>query len=105
MTVKLADPELEVEIAPSQRPGGLTREPDAASARRSYQETMSDPGSEEYTLLYLPTMLGVYTARHQQMPASDESLCEHVFGSNSHAGCAACREETEFLVAHQKRFF
>lgn len=105
MTVKLADPELEVKIAPCQRPGGLTREPAAASARRSYQETMSHPGSEEYALLYLPTMLGVYTARHQQMPASDESLCEHVFGSYRHRGCAACREETEFLVAHQKRFF
>src|SRR5919108_6443565 len=105
MTVKLADPEREVEIAPSQPLRGLTYESDSAAARRSRRKAMPDPNSQEYRVLYLPTMLGVYTARHQQMPASDESLGEHVFGSNSHAGCAACREETEFLVAHQKRFF
>jgi hypothetical protein len=105
MTIKLADPELEVEIAPSQPPCGPICEPGSAALRRSDQETMPDLSSQEYRLLYLPTMLGVYTARHQQMPASDESLGEHVFGSNSHTGCAACREETEFLVAHQKRFF
>lgn len=105
MTVKLADPELDVEIAPSQPPCGLTCEPTCAVARPSNQETMPDSSSEEYRLLYLPTMLAVYTARHQQMPSSDGSLGEHVFGSNSRAGCAACREETELLVAHRKRFF
>lgn len=104
MPVKLADPELEVEITPSQQPGEFICEAGSAPAKRSYPEAIPDYDSEEYRLLYLPTMLGVYTARHQQMPASDESLREHIFGSLSHIGCEDCREETEFLVAHQKKF-
>jgi hypothetical protein len=105
MTVKVADPESEVEIAPSQQPGELTCEVGSAPAKGSYPETIPDHSSEEYRLLYLPTMLSVYTARHQQMPTSDESLREHIFGSHSHVGCEPCREETEFLVIHQKNFF
>jgi hypothetical protein len=50
-------------------------------------------------------MVAVYTARHQQMPKSDERLHRHVFGFGGHAGCEECREETEFLVAHQREFF
>ena len=61
--------------------------------------------SAEYELLYRPTMVGVYTARHQRMPESDGALREHIFGSSGQAGCEICREETEFLVAHQMRFF
>ena len=61
--------------------------------------------SAEYELLYRPTMVGVYTARHQRMPESDRALREHVFGSGGQPGCEVCREETEFLVAHQMRFF
>ena len=105
MPVKLADPELEVEIAPSQQSGEFTCEVGSAPTNGSHREAIPDHGSEEYRLLYLPTMLGVYTARHQQMPASDESLQVHIFGSHSHLGCEACREETEFLVAHQRKFF
>lgn len=105
MPVKLADPELEVEIAPSLQPGELTCAAGSAPANSSHPGTIPDHGSEEYRLLYLPTMLGVYMARHQQMPASDESLREHIFGSHSRTGCEACREETEFLVAHQRKFF
>jgi hypothetical protein len=60
---------------------------------------------EEYELLYRPTMVGVYTARHQRMPNSEKALREHVFGCGGRPGCGECREETEFLVAHQKRFF
>jgi hypothetical protein len=104
MAIKLADPELEVEVASKQR-ARLAFEPESHDSRVSTHETMPNPASKEYRLLYLPTMLGVYTARHQQMPTSDASLQEHVFGSNRQAGCAACREETEFLVAHQKKFF
>jgi hypothetical protein len=105
MAIKLADPELEVEVVHGRQSAELTSGPESHAARVSTHETMPNLASEEYRLLYLPTMLGVYTARHQQMPTSNESLREHVFGSNSHAGCAACREETEFLVAHQKKFF
>ena len=105
MAVKLADPDLEVEVVPPQQPGELTCEPDSAAARYSHPEAMPTPGSEEYRVLYLPTMLGVYAARHQQMPTSNESLHEHIFGSNRRVGCEPCREETEFLVAHQKNFF
>jgi len=70
-------------------------------------ETAPQPlyDSQEFPLFYLPTMLAVYTARHQRMPTSAESLRRHVFGSPGHAGCPACREETDFLVAHQKQFF
>lgn len=104
MAIKLADPELEVEVASKQR-SELALEPESHASRLSMHEAMPHLASEEYRLLYLPTMLSVYTARHQQMPTSDAFLREHVFGSNSQAGCAACREETEFLVAHQKKFF
>src|SRR5215467_12114448 len=106
MTSKLADLEKEVEVAaPSQQRSGPAFEIDSHRARLSEQKTPPNLASAEYRLLYLPAMLGVYTARHQEMPTSDESLREHVFGSASRAGCQACREETEFLVAHQKKFF
>ena len=105
MTIKLADPELEVAIAPSQQPTGLTLGAPAYTARRSNQEAMPNLASEEYRFLYLPTMLGVFTARHQEMPKSNEFLHTHVFGTEDQAGCEACREETEFLVAHQKKFY
>jgi len=106
MTSKLADPETEVEVAaPSRQKSGVTFEADSHGARLSEPAPLPNVASKEYRLLYLPTMLGVYTAQHQKMPTSDESLREHVFGSARHAGCQACREETEFLVAHQKRFF
>lgn len=95
MTIELADLELEA---------GLTLEPDPHAARPGKQEEAANSASEEYRLLYLPTMLGVYTARHQKMPKSNELLHHHVFGDGDHAGCEACREETEFLVAHQKKF-
>ena len=75
------------------------------AAGRSIPDTLPAVGSEEYKLLYLPTMVAVYTARHQQMPKSDERLHRHVFGFGGHSGCEECREETEFLVAHQKEFF
>ena len=105
MTTKLAEPELEGEIAVSPQDIGSTFEADSHAARFVSQQKVPNFASEEYRLLYLPTMLGVFTARHQQMPASDESLREHIFGSHSHTGCEACREETEFLVAHQRKFF
>lgn len=79
------------------------RHPNAA--RHSIPDTLPAIDSREYKLLYLPTMVAVYTARHQQMPESDERLHRHVFGSGGHSGCEACREETEFLIAHQKGFF
>jgi len=104
MAIKHADLELDVEVAPEQC-AGLAPEPESHASRLSTHETMPNLASKEYRLLYLPTMLGVYTARHQQMPTSNASLREHVFGSNRHAGCVACREETEFLVVHQKKFF
>ncbi len=75
------------------------------AARRSIQEKSPAVDSEEYKLLYLPTMVAVYTARHQQMPKSDDRLHRHIFGFGGHLGCQECREETEFLVAHQKEFF
>jgi hypothetical protein len=75
------------------------------SATHSIRDTLPAIDSDEYKLLYLPTMVAVYTARHQQMPESDEGLHRHVFGFRGHLGCEACREETEFLVAHQKEFF
>jgi len=68
-------------------------------------QTLPDLDSEEYRLLYVPTMVAVYTAHHQRMPQSEEALHRHVFGFDGHTGCAACHEETEFLVAHQKKFF
>jgi len=68
-------------------------------------ETSPAVAPDEYRLLYLPTMLAVYTARHLCMPESPEALRLHVFGSADHPGCGACREETAFLVAHQKQFF
>ncbi|HEV2194955.1 MAG TPA: hypothetical protein VGR55_05210 [Candidatus Acidoferrum sp.] len=105
MTTKLAAPELEDETAVSPQRTGLTIEADSQAARLIRHQTMPSLASEEYSLLYLPTMLGVFTARHQQMPKSNELLHEHVFGSRGYAGCEACREETEFLVAHQKKFF
>ncbi len=105
MTIKLAEPELEVDITPAQHPSGLFFEADSYTASPSNQDALPNLASAEYRLLYLPTMLGVFTARHQQMPKSNELLHTHVFGSKGHAGCEACREETEFLVAHQKKFF
>lgn len=105
MTIKLAEPGLDVDIAPAQQPAGLFFEADSYTAGPSNQNAMPNLASEEYRLLYLPTMLGVFTAGHQQMPLSNELLRMHVYGSNGHAGCEACREETEFLVAHQKKFF
>lgn len=105
MAIKLEDLDLAVETSPAQQRDELTGEADSHAARPATEEAMPNPASREYKLLYLPTMLSVFTARHQQMPASDQSLGEHVFGSNIHSGCAACREETEFLVAHQKKFF
>jgi hypothetical protein len=71
----------------------------------SSPQILPDVDSEEYRLLYVPTMVAVYTAHHQRMPKSEESLHQHVFGFDGHSGCHACREETEFLVAHQKQFF
>jgi len=85
--------------------------PRSASASAAFEDqlvrTAPQPlfDSQEFPLFYLPTMLAVYTARHQRMPASAESLRRHVFGSPGHTGCPACREETDFLVAHQKQFF
>lgn len=105
MTIKVADPELEGEITPSQPHAGLIFEADSHAPKHITQQNMPNLASEEYRLLYLPAMLGVFTARHQQMPKSDELLHEHVFGAEGQAGCEACREETEFLVAHQKKFF
>lgn len=105
MTINLADIESEIEIAPSPQPDVRTVKVHANPAGPSTQETLPNLDSQEYKLMYLPTMLGVYTARHQQMPTSDESLREHVFGTGGYPGCEACREETEFLVAHQKKFF
>lgn len=105
MTFKFTEPGLEVNIVPSQQPTGLYFEADQYTASPSNQEAIPNLASEEYRLLYLPTMLGVFTARHQQMPLSNELLHVHVFGTKDHAGCDACREETEFLVAHQKKFF
>jgi len=75
------------------------------ATRHSIPDTLPAIDSHAYKLLYLPTMVAVYTARHQQMPKSDERLHRHVFGFDGHSGCEACREETEFLVAHQKEFF
>jgi len=93
MPAILADPQLDVKIPRSERPRG------------PQTETVPFEASQEYRLLYLPTMLSVYTARHLQMPESPEALHLHVFGAANHPGCDACREETEFLVAHQKQFF
>jgi hypothetical protein len=75
------------------------------AASHAIPDTCPALDSHAYKLLYLPTMVAVYTARHQQMPKSDERLHRHVFGFGGHSGCEACREETEFLVAHQKEFF
>src|SRR5215467_637223 len=105
MTIRLAAPETEVETAPFKQQCGVTFEADSRGARPSEQAIQPDLHTEEYRFIYLPTMVGVYTARHQKMPTSDESLHEHVFGTVRYAGCQACREETEFLVAHQKKFF
>jgi len=105
MIIKLAEPELEVEIAPSKQRVRPRFKPDSHAAGASKQDRLPNTTSQEYRLLYLPTMLGVYTARHQEMPMSNESLRDHVFGTVGHPCCEACREETEFLVAHQKRFF
>jgi len=105
MSLKLADPETEVEARRSLETDELVVETYACAAWLSIQEKLPGIDSEEYKVLYRPTMVGVYTARHQQMPRSDRFLCEHVFGLAGYPGCAGCREETEFLVAHQKRFF
>ena len=75
------------------------------TARLAIPDMCPATDSRAYKLLYLPTMVAVYTARHQQMPKSDERLHRHVFGFGGQSGCEACREETEFLVAHQKEFF
>jgi hypothetical protein len=76
---------------------GKPARPDTLRARPNRE-------AEDSGALYLPTMLAVYTARHQNMPKSDGWLYRHVFGLDGDAGCEACREETEFLVAHQKNF-
>ena len=75
------------------------------TARPTFPDTLPATESDAYKLFYLPAMVAVYTARHQQMPKSDERLHRHVFGFGGRSGCEACREETEFLVAHQKKFF
>jgi len=85
-------------------------QPHVETCRREFpqnaqKEALPFGAPDEYRFLYVPTMLSVYTARHLQMPQSPEALRLHVFGSADHAGCDACREETEFLVAHQKQFF
>lgn len=105
MTVKLAEPGQEVDIAHSQHSMRRIFEADPHTAGLSKQKALPNFASEEYRFLYLPTMLGVFTARHQQMPESSEFLHAHVFGTKDQAGCDACREETEFLVAHQEKFF
>jgi hypothetical protein len=74
------------------------------TARPTTPDTLPATDSDAYKLFYLPAMVAVYTARHQQMPKSDERLHRHVFGFGGRLGCEACREETEFLVAHQKKF-
>jgi hypothetical protein len=103
MTTTLTDRESAVETAsPHSDELPVDSQPDTASPPT---ETLPSIDSEEYRLLYLPTMVAVYTARHQQMPESEAWLHRHVFGFGGHPGCEACREETEFLVAHQKKFF
>jgi hypothetical protein len=104
MNTALAEPESAVR-ATSPRSDAPRVESRPTGARHSIADTLPVIDPHEYKLLYLPTMVAVYTARHQQMPTSDEQLRRHVFGFGSHSGCEACREETEFLVAHQKGFF
>ncbi len=67
------------------------------------ESTMVDVTTEEYRLFCIPIMLGVYTARHNQNPPSEDFLYKHIFGSERQAGCDECRAETELLIAHQKK--
>jgi hypothetical protein len=104
MSVKFAEPDTETEIVHLPARNVLTFETRDIAAWTS-DGTMPGIDAEEYELLYRPTMLGVYTARHQRMPKSERALREHVFGCAGDTGCEECRMETEFLIAHQKKFF
>ena len=107
MTVVLTDLEPATNASEASRDAGAetpARPNRGRTAVVSSQQILPQVDSEEYRLFYLPTMLAVYTARHQQMPISEKSLHLHIFGLPGHPGCEACRRETVFLIAHQKRF-
>ena len=105
MTSKLTEPETEAQATPLTQTVLPARKPQLLPPRPSPHDARPRSDSAEFILLYLPTMVSVYTARHQQIPPSPQSLREHVFGNAHHRACEACREETEFLVMHQKKFF
>lgn len=66
----------------------------------------NDWEKENFSLeIALPIMNAAYTARHQATPTSNDFLVDHVLGSENQAPCELCREETEFLISHQKDFF
>ena len=104
MNVKCAELDREAQVAqPSV--GEVLRIATDVFGEGIFQDGPLGVNPEENELLYRPTMVGDYTARHQRMPNSEKALREHVFGCGGRPGCGECREETEFLVAHQKRFF
>ena len=100
MATTFAD--LECTVEPADPAADVAR--DAEPAMPGALQARPNSESEEFAALYVPTMLAVFTARHQHMPKSDGWLYRHVFGPNGDSGCEACREETEFLVAHQRKF-